>query len=180
MILLYHLTIALLSLWSILFINHKFIQPALLNKTRFKLFELRDKLAILAMNDIIDQNCDEYNNLMNLINDSIIKIHHFELIDFIKFIAYINRNDIKINNINSILGNVKKQPNEYKNIFKEYLDILHNIFLKKLRLLFFILPILISVLKIFKFLADYALFFSNKKKELDYLNESLNNKKAFA
>lgn len=180
MIFYYNLIIVLLCLWIVLFISNKFIRPALWNQNRFKLFELRDRLGILAMKDEIDQHCDEYNNLMLLLNHSIVEIRHFELTEFIRFVTIINRNDIKENNINSVLGNVKNQPIEYKNIFKEYLDILCSIFKKKLRLLFFLLPLLISVLGVFKFFVSYTTIFTNKKNQLDSLSESLHSKRALA
>jgi hypothetical protein len=36
-------------------VNSKFLRPALLNKKRFAIYELRDRLAILAMKGVIDE-----------------------------------------------------------------------------------------------------------------------------
>ena len=77
--------IACLSLWLIMLINYHFLQPALKNQQRFKLYKLRDELSLLAMRGELDENSDEYLTLIKLINNAIRATGSFQVIDYLKF-----------------------------------------------------------------------------------------------
>jgi len=48
--------IAGLSIWLIMVINNNYLQPALKNRTRFRLYKLRDELSVLAMKGELNEN----------------------------------------------------------------------------------------------------------------------------
>jgi len=48
-IIVFNILITLIALWVAMAVNAKFLQPALLNKKRFAIYELRDRLALLVI-----------------------------------------------------------------------------------------------------------------------------------
>ena len=54
-IIVFNILITLIALWVAMAVNAKFLQPALLNKKRFAIYELRDRLALLAMRGVVDE-----------------------------------------------------------------------------------------------------------------------------
>ena len=63
-IIVFNILITLIALWVAMAVNAKFLQPALLNKKRFAIYELRDRLALLAMRGVVDEMSEEYKTLI--------------------------------------------------------------------------------------------------------------------
>jgi len=91
-IVLFNLFILLISFWVIMYTNRKYIYITLLNAKRFKLFELRDRLAVLAMRDRIDPESQTYLLLMDMINFFIKSTEDFRITKYIKSVIALERN----------------------------------------------------------------------------------------
>ncbi len=88
--------VASVSIWTIIYINNKFLQPALKNKQRFKLYKLRDELSLLAMKGSLGENSTEYLILIRLINSGIKHTGSFKVTDYLHFILTFHKDkDLK-------------------------------------------------------------------------------------
>lgn len=149
-----NLLITCICLFVVFKINCKFIRPALMNNERFKLFSLRDQLAILAMKDIISPCDSKYLFLMKSINTTIDMLDKFSLVDYLKYLSFFMNDKKTKKSIFSMVNSLKKHKNEdVARIACSYFEITHSSFEKHTRVLrIIIFPIvniiLIPVLKL--------------------------------
>lgn len=136
MLLAFNLLITCFSLWIIMYLYNRNLKPLLINSERFKLYKIRDELAVLAMRGTIPEESDEYLILMRLINISIKELDKFNIVSFIKSLNRI-RND---KNIQSKLDKILHYNDKsYKTIAESLFDINFRIFNKHTRLLRYII-----------------------------------------
>lgn len=149
-----NLAITLLCVWLIMALNHHFLQPALRNRHRFRLYRLRDELALLAMKGEISEESEEYLLLLGLINNAIRATGSFRVTDFLKFMVLLHENRQVHKRLRRVIDGLRNHRNtEYCRIAREYFDILDEIFRKDTRTLklfsFFLAPI-VYVLGLFE------------------------------
>jgi hypothetical protein len=134
-IVLINLLILLISVWAAMAVNYKYLQPALLNKKRFAIYELRDRLAILAMRGVIDEDSEEYVTLINLINGVLCSTKSFRITEFLNMHAAIYLNAEVIKHIDSILIKIHKKdmPKAYKEIVSSFFNLARGIYRHKTR-----------------------------------------------
>jgi hypothetical protein len=113
-----NILITLIALWIAMAINLKFLQPALLNKKRFAIYELRDRLALLAMKGVVDERSEEYMTLITLINGTLCSTKGFRITEFLSMHAEIYRDKALMKHVDSILERINNEdmPAEYKEL----------------------------------------------------------------
>lgn len=120
-----------IAIWVIIFINSRFLIPALLNRERFKLFALRDELAMLAMRRVIMPDSNEYLILLKLLNSSITVLGTFSIVDFLKFLLHINR-DMRIRKqVDEIMNTLNHRDESYRSIVQQYFAVIQRMLLKQ-------------------------------------------------
>jgi hypothetical protein len=121
---------SLVSVWFAVLINSKFLRPAILNRKRFTLYELRDKLAILAMKDIVLEKSEEYITLQKLINNSLMSTKEFRITRFLKLQSAIVTDKKLRKHLDSILEKIENEemPSEYREIVSEFFVVAHDIY----------------------------------------------------
>ena len=124
----------LLVLWLVLYINRSFIYKTRINKQRFKLFALRDKLTILAMKKEIDYNSKEYQFLLNSLNSLIRITGNFQISDFLKYLISNYDDKETLKKKKNIENLIKFHSEELNKIWREYYKIMNIIMERHLRL----------------------------------------------
>jgi hypothetical protein len=135
-----------------MYLNNNFLRVARLNKVRFKLFALRDDLALLAMRGLVKEDGIEYRTLTRMLNESIKIMGHFSIIDFLKYVVAIHKDEKLRDNMNSILKKIEHHNIEYKVIVHEYFYTMNFMLHKHLRILRIVLPILMICVSLFSLL----------------------------
>ena len=132
----FNILITLICSWLILHLNSKYLQPALLNKKRFKLFILRDKLSLLAMKGELSEDSLEYREFIHLINSTIKATSTFRVTDFLKYMYTWNNNTNRQKNLQKIYQKIKSFDNyAYCEILSDYFSITQDIFDMQTRIL---------------------------------------------
>ncbi len=127
------------SLWLLVFINNSYLQPALKNRKRFRLYRLRDRLSIVAMRGELDEDSEEYLTLLALINSSIKATESFKVTDFLKFVFYMHNDEALHEKIKRIKSNLDKTDHhEYCRIASDYFSVMHEILRSDTRVLRFV------------------------------------------
>jgi hypothetical protein len=121
-IIVFNILITLIALWVAMAVNAKFLQPALLNKKRFAIYELRDRLALLAMRGVVDETSEEYRTLITLINGTLCSTKGFRITEFLNMHAIIYRDKAMMKHIDSILERIHNEdmPLEYKDLVAQF------------------------------------------------------------
>lgn len=169
--------IIMVCFWIILHLNSHFIQPALWNKRRFKLFELRDRLAILAMQGRIDETSMEYITLIDLLNAAVNETRHFEVVNFLRFLYKLKNDSCLQSKIDKILDTIDVPDIRFRTIIFEYFDVMHSILHTKTRILNVCLAAILTVVQLFKVLTSIANVLNRKKNLLILLDQDLEDKK---
>jgi len=101
-----------------------------LNRKRFTLYELRDKLAILAMKDIVLEKSEEYITLQKLINNSLMSTKEFRITRFLKLQSAIVTDKKLRKHLDSILEKIENEemPSEYREIVSEFFVVARDIY----------------------------------------------------
>ena len=143
--LLINLLVVTVSMWIIFVVNYKFIQPALKNKQRFKLYKLRDELSVLAMKGILDERSDEYLTLMSIQNSTIRATGSFAVTDFLKFLFHFHKDEEMQKRLSAVMEKLDKTDNaEYCRIASDSFNVMHSIMRRDTRVLRYALfPILV-------------------------------------
>ena len=123
-----NILIVVLCVWATMYANNKLLQPALIDRYRFKLFALRDELALLAMSGRIAPDSTEYSAICSLINSTIKRAKNIEPICFIQFLL-----QVKAGKLDSSFEEISRLADELqdagvKNIVNEYFEITFKIF----------------------------------------------------
>jgi hypothetical protein len=136
------LTIA--CIWLIIYLNYSFLRVARINNVRFKIFELRDKLAFLALRGKIDHASLEYSTLIYLMNRSVIILNQFSVVDFMKWLVTFHTDKELQQRVDKIMNNLRHNDSTYREIVHNYFAIMHAMLNKHTRILKWILiPILL-------------------------------------
>lgn len=140
---------SLVSIWAAMHVNSKYIRPALLNDLRFRIYELRDRLAILAMGGTVKENCEEYFILRELMNATLRSTKDFKITAFIRMHFEIATNQALVEQIHAIIAKVENEemPAPYRKIVVEYFDVHRRVYLRKTRPVRFALTPLVFVVK---------------------------------
>ena len=147
-IVLTNLLCALVGIWAGMYVNAKFIRPASLNRMRFRLYELRDSLAILAMRGQLEEGSEEYTTLRGLINGSISSTKEFRITTFLRMHFEMAVNEDLQKHVSHILAKVenKEMSEEYRNIVQEYFKVNRALYMRKMRLLRFgLTPLIVGI-----------------------------------
>ena len=136
-IILFNLFTALVCVWIAMIINSKFLRPAILNKKRFAIYELRDQLALLAMKGVIDEKSEEFVTLLKLMNITIASTKDFRITRYVKLQSEIIADKKLRTHLESILLKIKseKMPNEYRVIVSGFFEVAHDIYKHKIWML---------------------------------------------
>ncbi len=140
-----NILILTISAWIILVVNYKFIQPALKNRQRFKLYKLRDELSILAMKGILDEHSESYLTLIGIQNSAISVSSSFKVTDYLRFLLHLQRDKSLKKKLLSTMDNLSKSDNaEYCRIAKDSFDVMHTLMYRDTRILRYALfPVLV-------------------------------------
>ena len=174
-----NLFIFLICVWVAMVINSKFLRPAILNRKRFAVYELRDRLAILAMKGVIDQKSEEYITLSRLMNNCLSSTKGFSITHFLRVQSKIITDERLREHLDSILKKIKNQkmPNEYRAIVAEFFNASHEIYEHKTWMLLNILTPLIFVVGFFSYgikaLKKGKLFLIQQKDKINSIENEL-------
>lgn len=120
-----NILISLITIWFFMYLNQKYLIPLKFDIFRFKLFALRDELAILAMKRKILPTSTEYITLNKLINSSICSLSNFKLSIFLKILHQISKSGRIKKETELILNGITKYDNkEFQNIVHRYFEII--------------------------------------------------------
>lgn len=182
-----NLFITLSCVWIAMVVNSQFLRPAILNRKRFALYELRDKLALLAMRGVIDQKSEEYITLLRLMNNSINSTKEFRITRFLKMQSSIIFDEKMRQHLDNILEKIKgdRMPDEYRKIVSDFFKVALEIYKHKTWVLRTILYPLIFVVAILAHLTRVAkgaknFLVSQKERINDIENELEQNVERFA
>lgn len=149
-----NIILTLVTVWLLMYINNKYLLPLRFNEDRFKLFALRDSLAILAMKDKIPIESPEYLTLNYILNISIKSLSDFSLVNFLNTIYNLNTNKQIEEEIDSIISNLKVDNTEYLRILNEYFNVMKLTLEKQTRVLRYILfPLMFVVFGLLKLIS---------------------------
>lgn len=157
-IVIFNVLISLISVWVAMVVNSKFLRPAVLNRKRFKLYELRDELAILAMKGLIKENSEEYLTLLRMMNNSIRATKNFRITSFLEMqYALVKDKELRAHLV-EILEKIKhdQMPAEYKHIVGSFFAVAHEMYNHKTWLLRTSLTPLIAFLRLCGFMIKAA------------------------
>lgn len=136
-------------------INSSFIQPAIKNSQRFKLFRLRYKLHYLAMKGAISESSPSYIVLLDLMNKSIRASASFKVTDFLIFLSRLPDDQKLASSVAQITSTIQaNSSNEYCAIASEYFDTLRAMMKEDTRLLFAVIRPLLAIMSSIVFLND--------------------------
>ncbi len=169
-----NLLIALCCVWVAMIVNSQFFRPAVLNRKRFAVYELRDRLAILAMRGVIDEGAEEYVTLLRLMNNLINSTKEFRITRFIKMQSAMINDESLHAHLDSILEKIKNErmPDEYRQVVSDFFEVAREIYEHKIWMLRNLLTPLIFVVTIFSFGIRAA---SKAKSFLVYQKDRINN-----
>lgn len=126
----FNITITILCIWAIMWLNNRYLWPALVNKYRFELFSLRDDLAVLSMNGSIEEEDKDYKLLMGLLNSSINALSDFSITHFLSYMYEITTNAKLQKDLERFTNDLEKHKNEdLAGIAKECFEVNYNAFL---------------------------------------------------
>lgn len=180
-IIIVNLFITVACVWVAMLVNSKFLRPAILNEKRFALYELRDKLAMLAMRDVISPDSEEYLTLLKLMNNSIRSTKGFRITRFLKIQSEIIFDQDVRNHLNNILKKVHddKMPEEYRKIVSEYFKVARALYKHKtwmfrliLSPLIFIVAIVARSVHAAKKLNEYLIFQKDRVTKIEIALET--------
>lgn len=177
-LIIFNLFVFLITLWIFMVIYNRYFLPAKFDKHRFKLFELRDRLALMAMKKSIDIKSEEYIYLISLINVSITVFEDFRIVDSIlNFVKY-NSNLAKSK---KILNKIHNHSCELKDIAYEFYETLGKMLYFKTAILYFFVFMLYEIVKIMRISLNIVNKINKAKTFLKTtLCELRNNKKILA
>lgn len=170
--------IAGISIWLIVAINNKYLQPALKNRYRFRIFRLRDELSVLAMGGELNENSEEYTTMIELINAAIRATGSFKVTDFLRFTFYLYKDEEVRKRIESIERKLNKTSNqEYCRIARDFFRTLHEMLHSDTRILRRVfLPLLLAfaaLLSAFNFSSEPKTKIEDKKQAIFEMNEEI-------
>ena len=115
-IIFFNILITMMALWLAMAINSKFLRPAILNKKRFAMYELRDQLALLAMRGTVDERSEEYVTLIRLINGVIYSTKGFKITELLNMYSAIYKDKKLLAHLENIRHKIenKAMPDEFR------------------------------------------------------------------
>jgi hypothetical protein len=144
-------------IWLLMVLNSRILRPTLLNKKRFKLYQIRDRLAILAMRNVINEDSEEYATLIRLINNTLRSTKEFRITSFIRAHSALATDKKLRQHISNIIKKIENEnlPQEYTELVQDYFEVARDIFNHKTLLLknifFPIFLLVFTILGIVKF-----------------------------
>lgn len=161
-----NLLILIVSLWALMILNHKIIKPTRLNEKRFKLYKLRDDLALMATEGKIKENSDEFMILMQMINSALASTKNFEITYFLAQIGRLVRDKKLQRNVENIITRIEREelPAEYKELVQSFFESARDLFEYKTWLIVHIMTPLIVFFKALGAMIKFCRTFSNSLK----------------
>ncbi|WP_089728584.1 hypothetical protein [Candidatus Thiosymbion oneisti] len=161
--------IAGLSIWLVIIINNKYLQPALKNRSRFRLYRLRDELSVLAMKGELDERSEEYVTLIELINSAIRVTGSFKVTDFLRFVFQLHKDEAMRRKMEGIKRKLGRTDNpEYCRIVRDFFQTMQAMLHSETRILrhvfFPLFLFLAGVLVVFKLSSKPKMKVESKKK----------------
>lgn len=131
----FNFLVTLVCIWMLNYIYCKVIVPTKLNLIRNELFSIRDRLAILAMKKSVNvhEEQEEYVFFATLLNKTIAPLNEFKLTVFINvMVDYFG--DLKKGNHKTEIDKIIESdlPEEFKNLFHEYINVVTKIMNKQI------------------------------------------------
>ena len=155
-------------------VNALFIQPTMWNKHRFKLFELRDDLALLAMGGGIDEKSEEYTTLMGMLNKAVHETKKFQPVSFLRFLYQLKNNQEMQKSVSEIIQQLENSENRgYRIILHGYFGVVHEMFVAQSRAFYWTIPPMIAVLTFCKILTTFVKILSRKMEVLNMLDNDI-------
>ena len=154
--LMFNLIVLCISMWIIMYVNHKYIYTASINSSRFKFFELRDRLAIMAMKGDIKEDAMEYKYLLRLINTLITVTGHFEVIDYIRNVRDIMNFPEAVKASEIIKKDILNHSTGLRDIYKEFYNEFYRVGDRHLRPFIITSTIVCAILSSVKLSLNFA------------------------
>jgi len=173
----FNLILTLICFWLIFRINSLFIQPARWNRYRFRLFELRDNLALLAMRGEIEEQSDEYITLMSMLNKAVNETSKFKAVKFLRFLIEIKKNKELQQKLNDIVSKMSSENKEYQAILHGYFETVHKMFKDQTKSFYWFVPPLIFMLGCCHILNNMVLVLKSRLDVIDTLDNDIQEKK---
>jgi hypothetical protein len=158
---------------------NRFYWGAKIDKARFRLFALRDRLAILAMKGEVEFKSEEYDLMMRLLNKSIKTLGTFSVVSFVRSMTSNHRDQERESKIMREVSLKKHDHEEFREVAVEYYKVIgetYNMFLsvpsKMFRLMFLLLWPLWIILRLINFIVNTITRKEKNLHEVDsYLKE---------
>lgn len=147
-----NLLLFVIAIWMAVFINHAYIQPAIKNDQRFRLFRLRYRLQVLAMRGVVSEKSPEYVVLLNLMNKSIRASASFKVTDFLLFLSRLPDDERLRESVECMAAAIRDNNSpEFCEIASDYFEALRLVIRDDTRLLRNIIIPLIAIVGSFNF-----------------------------
>ena len=169
----FNLIVTLICFWLMLRINSYFIQPSKWNAYRFRLFALRDKLALLVMQGKVEEHDKEFKTAMQMINSTVKVSRKFEVVAFLRFLCALSNDSELKNKIDEVARNTCHSDKEYQRIISEYFAIVHDMFHVHTRGFRLVAPPVIAALGFVKVFSKVTFSIKQKKEAMDHLHDWL-------
>ncbi len=140
-----NIIITLLCIWIVMYMNTAFLQPALLDRYRFRLFSLRDRLAMAAMRGEIEADSTEYSALCTMINMTIRLARNVEPLAFVQFILQLKNKETAYSFEDLKTMSEAARADEYKKIVNEYFAITCSLFRFNTSVVFYLVALPMAI-----------------------------------
>lgn len=126
-----NLLCVLLACWLFVWLNNRVLQPARLARFRYRLFSLRDRLALQALRGNASSNSEEYQFVIQVINATIKNAENCDPFEVAKFYLGMGRNENVRKRLDEILRLREKCMGHevYKEVLTNYFEISDDLFL---------------------------------------------------
>lgn len=179
--LIFNFGLTLVCLWIAFYVYNYAIRETKFNNNRFKIFALRDRLALLAMEGKISDNSKDYEILMSILNSSIYAMDKFNISIFLKRIKAIYSNPQMQKELESIGKSFETQCLEFRAIAHEYFLIMQTILMKETWLFRKTAPYLITLCEFLVNIYSGVEFFCKVLRKRTIIISNLNDElKSFA
>ncbi|MBF0625271.1 MAG: hypothetical protein HQL82_10760 [Magnetococcales bacterium] len=120
-------------LWFLARVNAEFRQPAQRDATRFKLYGLRDRLALAAMEGRLDEQSPDYRLMIGFMNRVIHTTGQFKLMTMVRDLRVATSDPERQQRVKAFLSRTMDGNAEFKSIFQEFVQITHQHLERELR-----------------------------------------------
>ncbi len=129
----FNFVLTCICFWMGWVVYHRYIRMSHVNKVRFRLYGLRDEVALLGMKGIVDPEGPQYKAFVQMLNNSIRVMTDFEVINFMRLCVAYSKDETMRKRVSLILDKVQEGDDCYRKIVCEYFALMQKELTKNTR-----------------------------------------------